>query len=399
MAAVTSAGDTERRSALSWALYVALGGFAYLLNGLGAVLGPLQRDLGVSRAAIAFYPTLLAGGLIGVGLVGGRLVGRLGRRRVLVFALAASGGGALLLVVPVRSISLTGAIVFGAAGALLVQLVPALLVSLHPRQGTAFVGEANALASVASVLAPLLVAAGLAGGLGWRPGYLVGAAAMPVLAVRISRTPADRIQPPGRPSQAGRSRAPRTYVHRWADVLLAVSVEFAMVLWVAAAFVEWHGVGLSAAAAMVSVFLVGMAAARVLASPVTARVADVGHVIVGSCVVAAVGFALFWTAGAAGSSAGLALAGLGTGLLYPATLTRAIAAWPTSPDTAAARAALASGLAIGGAPAILAWLSEAVGLRTAYLLVPALLMVLVAHIVMRGEAPQTPGPASTDQLT
>jgi hypothetical protein len=75
-------------------------------------------------------------------------------------------------------------------------------------------------------------------------------------------------------------------------------------------------------------------------------------------------------------SVGLLIAGLGTALLYPTTVSRVVAAWPHAPDRAAAWAALASGLAIGGAPALLARLADLAGLRTAFLIVPALLLAL-----------------------
>jgi len=50
-----------------------------------------------------------------------------------------------------------------------------------------------------------------------------------------------------------------------------------------------------------------------------------------------------------------------------------------APDGAAGRAALASGLAIGIAPFVLAQLSDAIGLRAAFLIVPVLLLVLAAR--------------------
>ena len=69
--------------------------------------------------------------------------------------------------------------------------------------------------------------------------------------------------------------------------------------------------------------------------------------------------------------------GAGVALLYPLSLARVVAAWPERPDGAAARAALASGLAIGVSPLVLAGLADLVGLRTAYLLVPGILVALV----------------------
>jgi hypothetical protein len=60
-------------------------------------------------------------------------------------------------------------------------------------------------------------------------------------------------------------------------------------------------------------------------------------------------------------------------------LARLVAAWPHTIDRAAARGALASGLAIGVAPLLLARTADAVDLRTAYLIVPILLAGLAAH--------------------
>ena len=54
-----------------------------------------------------------------------------------------------------------------------------------------------------------------------------------------------------------------------------------------------------------------------------------------------------------------------------------MAAWPHDRDRAAARGALASGVAIGGPPFLLAALADAFGLRAASLIVPGLLIALV----------------------
>jgi hypothetical protein len=129
-----------------------------------------------------------------------------------------------------------------------------------------------------------------------------------------------------------------------------------------------------------ALFLVGMAGGRALAAPVTRWLPAARAVLLAGSGLAAAGFAVFWAAPTlALAGVGLLVAGLGVALLYPATVSRAVAAWPHAPDQAAARAALASGLAIGGAPYLLARLAGATGLRPAYLLVPALLLGLAVH--------------------
>lgn len=189
------------RGRTTWLIYIVTGCFGYLLNGLGVVLQPLQESLGVSRDRVAFYPTLLAVGLVGVGLGGGRLVGAFGRTAAFRAALIALVCGAALLTLAQAAVSLLGAVILGAAGALLIQLTPAALSALHPERAAVTVGEASACSSAASVIAPLAIAAGLTTGIGWRPGYLLPlVAAVPaVLALRALPEPAPVSKYPSRP--------------------------------------------------------------------------------------------------------------------------------------------------------------------------------------------------------
>jgi MFS family permease len=365
---------------MTWLLYAVFGCMAFLLNGLGAVLAPLQSELGVKRGDVAFYPSLFALGLIVVGLSGGSLVDRIGRRATLRLSIGGMVLGGLWFAVPGRIPTLLGALLLGLGAALLIQLMPALLAAIHQLSATAAVGEANGVASAASVVAPLAVGAALSVGLGWRVGYL----AIPLLAFAAAFLPIWRLVVPATPvfSEGLRSRTAAPLFWRWFDLLVAVSVEFCMVFWAASAMGDWHHASTAQAPALASLFLVGMAAVRFLASPITRLLPDPRTRILTSISVAAAGFALFWSAPAlVAAAAGLALTGFGVALLYPTMVSLVVATWPHAPDRAAARAALASGLAIGVTPFLLGRLSDAIGLRTAYLIVPALLIVLAARSV------------------
>lgn len=356
---------------------------AFLLNGLGAVLEPLQKDLRVSRGVVAFYPSLFAAGLLVVGLFGGGILNWIGREAALRLSLGGIILGGLLLAVPAWVATLLGALLLGVGAALLIQLVPAALSAIHPHVPAAAIGEANGLASAASILAPLAVSAALAAGLGWRPGYLVP----PLLALTAITLPAWRLRIPTAPKSEREIDfgAAAPLLGRWFDVLVAVSVEFCVVFWAASAVIAWDHASRSQAAALISLFLLGMATARALSVQIIRRIPNQRALILASIGVAAVGFALFWAAPAlVFAAAGLLAIGLGVGVLYPTTVSRVVAAWPHAPDVAAARAALASGLAIGGAPFLLAQLSDVIGLRTAFFIVPALLLVLA----IRGGRPE-----------
>lgn len=349
---------------------------AFLLNGLGAVLAPLQIELGVTRGNVAFYPSLFALGLVVVGLSGGSIVARMGRTAALRLSTGGMVLGGLMFAVPGRFPTLIGALVLGLGAALLIQLMPAILASLHARSATAAVGEANGVASAASVVAPLAVGAALSLGLGWRIGYL----GLPLLALAAAFLPTWRLALPAVRADEPGSRAKRPLLGRWFDLLVAVSVEFCMVFWAASAMGDWHHATTGQAPALASLFLVGMAAGRFLASPITRLLPDPRALILTSVGVAAAGFALFWSAPAlVAAAAGLAVTGLGVALLYPTMVNLVVATWPHDPDRAAARAALASGLAIGVTPFVLGRLSDTIGLRAAYLIVPVLLIVLAVR--------------------
>lgn len=359
----------------TWLLYGVFSSMAFLLNGLGAVLAPLQKELHVSRGEVAFYPSLFAVGLVVIGLAGGSLVGRMGRAAALELSIVAMLSGGLLIAAPAQIATLLGALLLGLGAALLIQLVPAVLAAIQPRAPAAVIGEANGLASAASVLAPLAVAASLAAGLGWRAGYL----AIPLLALAAMAWPAWRLALPNAPEPALNRPAgdAAPILGRWVDLVVAVSVEFCFVFWAASAFIAWDRASLSQAPAVAALFLVGMAIARTMSARMIARIPDPRALILACVACAGVGFALFWVAPVLALGAvGLFVAGLGVALLYPTTVSRVIAAWPHAPDRAAARAALGSGLAIGLAPFLLAQVSDRIGLRAAFLIVPALLVVL-----------------------
>jgi fucose permease len=363
----------------TWLLYMVFSCMAFLLNGMGAVLAPLQKELGVSRGEVAFYPSLFAVGLLVVGLAGGAFVGRIGRTAALRLSMAGMMLGGLLIAAPSRVATLLGALLLGLGAALLIQLVPAVLAALQPRAPAATIGEANGLASAASVLAPLAVATALAAGLGWRTGYLVA----PLVALAALTWPVWRLVLPDAPSSitASESSTAAPMLGRWVDLLLSVSVEFCFVFWAASAVIAWDHASASQAPAVASLFLVGMAATRGMSALIIRRMPDARVLVLACIAIATAGFALFWATPSIGlAGAGLLLSGLGIALLYPTTVNRVVAAWPQAPDRAAARAALASGIAIGGAPFLLAQLSDAMGLRTAFLIVPVLLIVLAVRV-------------------
>ncbi|HEY8094292.1 MAG TPA: hypothetical protein VID93_10930, partial [Acidimicrobiales bacterium] len=318
------------------------------------------------------------------GAVGARVVARIGRLALARSALVLLGIGALLLCSGTHRLTMAGAALLGLGAAMLVQMVPAGLSQIHGPLAPVALGEANALSSVASVAGPLCVAIAIGVGAGWRLGYLlVPLVTIPILGILVGPMPAPTSagdHPAGLPASG---LEPGRLFSRWLDLLLAISAEFCMVFWTADALDSWHSAGAGQAAAMTGVFIAGMALVRA-GSQRLMKDRPISTVTAGSAGVAIVGFAGFWAApNLAWAAVGLLVTGMGVALLYPVTVARVVAAWPDRPDAASARAALASGLAIGVAPLVLALLAGVIGLRAAYLLVPVLLLVLLGRAASR----------------
>jgi fucose permease len=385
-----------KRSTATLTLYAAFGCLGYVLTGLGAILPELRDDLGLSRVEVALYPSAFALGLIVVGVAGHHAAEALGDRAVPV-ALAGLGVGALLLASGVdRALSGAGALLLGLGCAGLVQFVPAALRAEHGDRAAVAIGEANAVSSGSAVLAPLLVGAALAVGAGWRVGYLaLPLAGVAILLTRLLRAPGGPPSPaeapagvasaslaPGAASPGG--GVPRAFLDRWFDLVLVVSVEFCLVFWAVDFMRTERGLVPDVAAASAALLTLGMAVGRAATGPITRAVPVAPRLLAADALAAAAGFALLWAVDQpVVASAGLLLAGLGISLLYPVTLAEALAAWPGAPDRAAARCALASGLAIGAAPLLLGALADALGLRVAILLTPALLAAFLTRCAAR----------------
>jgi MFS family permease len=372
----------------------ALGLVGFWLNGIGPALPQLQRDLHVSRGTVAFYPSAFAVGLIVLGVTAPRLTAP--GRRHFVFALAVlglSGGAALLSSAVAPLVSLVGALIMGFSAALLIALVPALVSDVRGTQSAGLLSRANAFSSAAGLAAPLLVAGAVALGIGWATGFLVvPLAGAVVLLFYLRRMRLPDAEPPPAPSAARPSaaaNAPREDQpdrdeaepwRSWLSLVLAVSIEFCMVLW-APSYMHSHlGLRTALAAALAGAFLLGMAVGRASVTPIT-RVTGSDDRTIGIITgVVVSGFVVFWFAHAPWlATVGMLVVGLGVALMYPLTAARYVATAPAGSTRASARAALGSGVAIGVAPFVLATISDATGLHAAYLLVPVLCAVLVLN--------------------
>jgi len=327
----------------------------------------------VSRAIASLHTTLVALGFVAVGLAGDRIVGRLGRRRAFWAATAGAGAGAVVLAAGTAlPVTFAGAAVMGLSGALLALLVPAILADRHGRLTTAALSEANAAATGFGAAAPFVIALAILAGADWRaPVLVVSLVALPLVAAAHRSVAFPR---PHEARSGGGRGLPRAYWWRWVALVFFVSAEFCIAFWSTDYLDAEVDLGRAGAAGFASLFLAGIALARVAGGRL-GRTGEPERLLPAALLIAAAGFLLFWLPRwPLLSVPALAVTGLGIGLLYPVTIALALASVAGRSDAASARAALGSGVAIALAPFALASLADAAGLVLAYGMVPALLL-------------------------
>ena len=374
------------RGAETWRLYASHGLGSFAVNGLGAVLLPLQTDLGVNYAAVALYPTVYSVATIAIGLTGGSLARKLGSTRIFILGLLCMMVGAALFAVPVRAATLVGVLVLGLGGSLTLQVIPARLSQLHGIRTGEALAESNASASFAAITSTLLVGAALGLGLTWRLGYIlpiVAAAALIFLATIREQPDSDRPLPVPLTSHGETGSMWMPFV----GILLAVGSEFALVFWAATTTEARFGVPQSVAVITTGVFISGIATGRILGRGIIRGMSPYGALMTGVCT-AAVGFAGFFLAPVYPLAvAGLFVTGLGISILYPVLATRLLAAFPGNIERGSQFTVLGVGLSVGLSPLVLAIIAQWMDLRLAMLIVPAYLAALaILATVTRGRA-------------
>ncbi len=370
------------RDRFTWLAYLLISFYGYFLNILGPITPFLKDELKLSYTISSLHFTAFAIGILLIGLFGGSLIKQIGRWRSLWVGAFGMSLSALLLIsgLPTPIVTIGASFLMGLVGSLILAIVPSALADQHGESRAVALSEANVVASLVSMMAPLLVG-GLAGTIGgWRSALVIGAL-LPLgmwFAFRGSSVPvATRSE---QSTGASQGALPVLYWIYWGAIMLAVAVEFCMIFWSADYLERVLGMGKANAAQAVSLFLIGMIVGRLAGSRLVQRFATRSVVFV-SLGIAGAGFAIYWLAGSIWVVlAGLFLTGLGVASLYPLILSLAMGVSNGQTVQAGARATLASGVAILALPLILGRVADAVGIWLAYGVVVALLVIMLAVV-------------------
>jgi MFS family permease len=361
--------------------YVGYAIVGWFLNGLGSVLPELEDQIGKRASAYTLLPgvVLLVWGSIVVRRHRGAAPANPHTSTMLLGSVALAGGVLVMGITRWFGVSAFGAAIAAVAAAALIRLMPALLASVRPDDTERVMIRGNAYSSLAAIAAPLAVGVSIRLGGGWLPGMVVpiggGAVVVVVLIARGNATGQDSEGPhPAEPIPDHEPVVP-PFAAWWREITvltLCIVVEFCFSYFAATFLHEEVGMSTAAAAAGGAAWGCGMAFGRFATSTWPPP-----RSILVSVALIAVGFVLLWgIATPVSSIAGIGLAGLGASPLYPTRMTALLQRFPRSPDQAATRGSIASGVALISAPALMGGLRAATDVRTAYLAVPLLLALL-----------------------
>ncbi len=372
----------DRPTLVSFASIAAWSWFVY---GFGASLALLRDDQGTSAWLGGLHSTALAlGGVIGA-LVTPRLSHRFGRgvvARVGVIGAAVCITAYLWPGMPVGGTLGTIFITCFFGNIVVVGVNSFIAVHQGAASPPAFT-ESLSLAALMGLLAPLVVGAAAASALGWRAGLFVAVVAFAVIELWRGRSlavygGAGEV----RMRKEGGALPSRTY---WALTagMLYIGAEFCLSLWGVDLLRERAGLSPAAAAAGLSTVLGGIFLGRLVGIRLTERMPS-ERLLQVSIVV---GLAAFLVAWAVQETVVILLAlfvtGLGLALVWPLSIARIIRSSGDNPDRASALSLAFTTAAIGLAPFILGALASSVGVHSAFLLVPVLLVSALVLVALR----------------
>lgn len=368
----------------TWVAYAYLSVCGFYLYAVGALTPYLRDGLGLSAAQAALHPSAMAVGMVSAGTVADRVEQWLGRRGAALLALGILVAGAAAVASAVAlPITLAGAFGIGLGCGAILSTVNQVLGRPGGIGAAVRFARANTWSMLASLFAPVSIAALATSTLGWRAVPLLPLAAAVVLEVAggLSREGRSTVVPGLPVARPADPPLPRPFWTAWLFVIAAVSIEFSYVVWGSSVVAARTGTTLETATALASLFLFGMLAGRAaLSSGVLARLRT-DRVIAGALGTVAGGGVLVWLSGLpAVSGLGLLMAGLGTSALYPLGMATALGIAGGAARTAGARLTLASGLAILAAPLVLGTVADLLGVVSGW---PAVIALCGVALLLR----------------
>jgi predicted MFS family arabinose efflux permease len=389
------------RDSSTWAGYLSLATYAWFIYGFSATQALIRDEQGTSRTIASLHAVIFSVGGIIAGLLAAKFILTLGRGRFISVALIGTTVGVLIYTAPGGfPVTMTGAFLASFFGTSVVIGASAFLFDYQKAAGPAAVTEANALAALGGVLAPLAIGLGSIIFLGWRSGVWVMFAGVAVSLLLMRRNP-NAFQVPQDEVIRESTHQPFPKVFWWAliTLFLFLTTEFTLTLWSADLLRERGGFEAGAAAASVAAVTGGILVGRILGSRF-AEYFPVDRILTFAVFTALIGWVIVWfTDIGMVMLTGLLISGIGISVFWPIGVSRVVLASGGQSDRASALSAVAGGTAGGIGPFLLGSLSDSVGVHSAFLALPVVLvfglLLMLIKPVSRAIPPTMPMTSGT----
>ena len=386
--------DVLRRPRLSatWTDFSYLAIWGYLLYGVGTATPYIRADLGLTGFEAGLHASALAVGVLAAGLTADSVAQKIGANRLLDIAIVDLIVAVVMIVAaPALPVSLVAALLIGLGGG---SLGTRINVSLGSGRGDRrkLMAQANAWSMVTAASAPLAIGIAAAQLHAWRIGMLLPILGFVFLAAFAARQP--DVPAPARGPKMG---LPASYWFVWAFIVIGVAIEFSFVFWGSTVVSRKTGISSADATLLATLFMVGMFAGRAAIGSGLGAGRGIRYLMAGGLGVILLGAGLVWLSNnQVVSGLGLLLGGLGTAGMWPLGITMALQGAPHAPLQAAARATLASGVAVLVAPSALGLIGDGIGVVSAW---SAIMVLAGIGLVLLAIAPAATGEAPTEVAT
>jgi fucose permease len=383
-AAEPAATAPYRRDRTTWAVFGALFAFGFVNAVLGPALPYLRAVEHISYLVGALHQAAYAVGGGVAGLLAARDWPSLSRTTWIAGGLTGAAlAGLAVGYGGTPALTIAGALVMSMlATAALIRLW-AVLADLHGARRAVAMSEGEVSVSLAGILTPLLIGALAATALSWRFAFVVGAATAGAGVLWVVRA---GLPPPAAGPAQARSGSPSPG-SGWRQptligVFAIVALEFALSFWLASYLNDDIGLARGAAVAAVSGLYAAALVGRVLVSRL-ARRAGAERLLAAALSIALLGMpALLLATDALVAAVGIAVTGIGIGMMFPLTSALHVKASPLSADSAVGQvlAVAAPGQLVG--PLVVGAIAQAAGLRAGLLILPALTLLAAAGLFL-----------------
>jgi fucose permease len=340
--------------------------YAFYQASLSPIMPFLRSEQGFNYTLTGLHFSAFAGGMVIAGLTGDRLAQLTSRRFVYWFGAAGMALGSIVLSGGNRAwITITGALIMGALGTLLLVAIQAALSDHHEHKRAIALTESNIAASIAGGCAPLLVGLFESLELSWRWGIYVAMGGLLAIFLRHHATPIPSSQTylKGRTTKG---KIPKAFWTYWLVIFLTVSFEWSIVFWGPDFLERVVGLQKSVAVTTMTLLFASMVTGRITGSRLT-RSTNPARLLIFAMGITFVGFLLFWQGTLpVVNVVGLMIAGIGIANLFPLALAVALGIAHDHSNIASARLALSGGLAILITPLAIGWLADRLTIKNSF---------------------------------